>query len=79
MRRARVFVDTRWFTLKDAGDICQPLRDGVIAEADVLADLFELVQGAVPGRTSEADITLFKNAGGGHLDLMAARLIATRL
>ena len=79
VRRARVFVDTRWFTLKDAGDICQPLRDGVIAEADVLADLFQLVRGEVPGRRDDAEITLFKNAGGGHLDLMAARLIAARL
>jgi ornithine cyclodeaminase len=79
VRRARVFVDTRWFTLHDAGDICQPLQNGTIAEADVLGDLFQLVRGAVPGRTNGSEITLFKNAGGGHLDLMAARLIATRL
>ena len=39
----------------------------------------ELVQGSVPGRRDAAEITLFKNAGGGHLDLMAARLIAARL
>jgi len=79
VRRARVFVDTRWFTLQDAGDICQPLRDGVIAGTDVLADLFQLVRGEVPGRRDPSEITLFKNAGGGHLDLMAARLIAGRL
>jgi ornithine cyclodeaminase len=79
VRRARVFVDTRRFTLHDAGDISQPLRDGVIAERDVLADLFQLVRGEVPGRRGADDITLFKNAGGGHLDLMAARLIAARL
>jgi ornithine cyclodeaminase len=79
VRRSLVFVDTRRFTLHDAGDISQPLRDGVIGEADVLADLFELVRGEVPGRRDPSDITLFKNAGGGHLDLMAARLIAGRL
>lgn len=79
VRRSRVFVDTRRFTLRDAGDIFQPLRDGVIAEADVLGDLFQLVRGEVPGRRETSDITLFKNAGGGHLDLMAARLIARRL
>ena len=78
-RRARVFVDTRRFTLRDAGDISQPLRDGVIAEADVLGDLFQLVRGEVAGRRAPTDITLVKNAGGGHLDLMAARLIAARL
>ena len=79
VRRARVYVDTRWFTLRDAGDICQPLRDGVITAAGVLGDLFELVRGTVPGRRDDTEITLFKNAGGGHLDLMAARLIAARL
>jgi len=79
VRRALVFVDTRRFTLHDAGDISQPLRDGVIGEADVLADLFQLVRGEVPGRRTPDDITLFKNAGGGHLDLMTARLIAARL
>lgn len=79
VRRARVFVDTRRFTLHDAGDIAQPLATGVITEADVLADLFQLVRGEVPGRRDAAEITLFKNAGGGHLDLMAARLIAARI
>jgi ornithine cyclodeaminase len=79
VRRSRVFVDTRRFTLHEAGDIFQPLRDGVITEADVLADLFQLVRGEVAGRRNAEEITLFKNAGGGHLDLMAARLIAARL
>lgn len=79
VRRSRIFVDTRRFTLRDAGDICQPLRDDVVTEADVLGDLFQLVRGEVPGRRDPAEITLFKNAGGGHLDLMAARLIASRL
>lgn len=79
VRRSRVFVDTRRFTLHDAGDIFLPIRDGVIADADVLGDLFQLVRGEVSGRRSVEEITLFKNAGGGHLDLMAARLIAARL
>ncbi len=79
VRRAHLFVDTRNFTLHDAGDIAAPLAAGVIAEADVRADLFQLVRGEVAGRQDAAEITLFKNAGGGHLDLMAARLIASRL
>ena len=79
VRRARVFVDTRRFTMQDAGDISQPLAAGVIAPADIRADLFELVRGQHPGRQDAAEITLFKNAGGGHLDLMAARLIHARM
>ncbi len=79
VRRALVFVDTRRFTREDAGDISQPLAAGVLTEAAIRADLFQLVRGEVPGRRDAAEITLFKNAGGGHLDLMAARLIESRL
>lgn len=79
VRRASLFVDTRRYTLHEAGDIAAPLAAGVITESDIRADLFELVRGEVPGRRDAAEITLFKNAGGGHLDLMAARLIEARL
>lgn len=78
IRRARVYVDSRWLTLNDAGDICQPLRHGIITEADIAGDLFQLARGEVPARQSAEEITVFKNAGGGHLDLMAARLAYDR-
>jgi ornithine cyclodeaminase/alanine dehydrogenase-like protein (mu-crystallin family) len=72
MRRARLFVDTRRFTLDGCGEFTQAIAAGAIAAADVVAELAELCAGAV-GRRSADEITLFKNAGGGHLDLMAAR------
>jgi ornithine cyclodeaminase len=72
VRRARLFVDTRRFTIGACGDLAQPIATGVIVEGDVLADLEALCRGA-EGRRSPGEITLFKNAGGGHLDLMVAR------
>ncbi len=48
-------------------------------EVEVLGDLFQLCRGEVAGRETEDDITLYKNAGGGHLDLMTARFIASRM
>ncbi len=78
-RRARVFVDRRESAFDGVGDILQPIASGAIAEADVLGDLHDLVGGAVVGRRSDADITLFKNAGGGHLDLMTAAFLHDRL
>ncbi|MBV9138172.1 MAG: hypothetical protein JO357_14035, partial [Hyphomicrobiales bacterium] len=45
---------------------------GVIRDTDIRADLFELARGEHPGRQSPREITLFKNGGGGHLDLMTA-------
>ena len=43
--------------------------------ADVLGELAQLVTGEVPGRTSAAQITLFKSVGTAIEDLAAARLL----
>ena len=51
-----------------------PIATGVISADDVVADLYQLCGGA-PGRAGPDEITLFKNGGGGHLDLMTARFI----
>ena len=78
-RRSRVFVDRRESAFHGVGDILQPIASGAIREADVLGDLYDLVGGAVAGRRSPADITFFKNAGGAHLDLMAAETVLARI
>ena len=51
-----------------------PLETGVIQESDVLADFYDLAAGAT-GRTAIDDITVFKNGGGAHLDLITASAI----
>jgi ornithine cyclodeaminase len=78
VRRARVFVDSRRFTIGHCGDLTVPMASGALTEAGVLGDLFQLCRGEVAGRTDADEITLYKNAGGGHLDLMTARFIAAR-
>jgi len=78
-RRSRIFVDRRESALHGVGDILRPIASGAIREADVLGDLYDLVGGAVPGRLSRDDVTLFKNAGGGHLDLMTAQAVMAQL
>jgi ornithine cyclodeaminase len=77
-RRARIFVDRREPAFHGVGDIVQPIASGAITEADVLGDLHDLVGGRV-GRRSADEITLFKNAGGGHLDLMTAVFVHARI
>jgi ornithine cyclodeaminase/alanine dehydrogenase-like protein (mu-crystallin family) len=78
-RRALVFVDRRESAFAGVGDILQPIASGAIRETDVLGDLYDLAAGAVAGRRSPADITFFKNAGGGHLDLMTAEVVYQHL
>jgi ornithine cyclodeaminase len=74
-RRGSLFVDARETTIHHIGELMIPLASGVISEQDVLADLSDLCQQRHGGRQSDDEITLFKNGGGGHLDLMCARIL----
>jgi ornithine cyclodeaminase len=77
LARARIFVDSRDTTLGHIGELKDPLARGVITEADIRGDLYDLVAGRA-GRRTPDEITLFKNGGGAHLDLMTARAILAR-
>jgi len=74
MRRARIFVDSRATTIHHIGELKDPIARGVIEEADVNADFYDIAAG-VFRRRSEDEITLAKNGGGAHLDLMTADYI----
>lgn len=75
MRRARLFVDARETTINRIGEFIIPIANGIIEESDICADLFELCQNRHPGRQADDDITIYKNGGGGHLDLMVAQML----
>ena len=53
-----------------------PIASGAITEADVVADFYD--DPALYARRSEDEITIAKNGGGAHLDLMTASYIAQR-
>ena len=74
LTRSRIFVDSFETTLDHIGELKDPLARGVIARDHVLGDLNDLVAGRV-GRNGPEDITLFKNGGGAHLDLLTGREI----
>lgn len=76
--RAVLYVDDREATLRESGDLVIPMSRGLITPADIRADLFELCRGDVAGRREPAEITLFENGGGGHLDLMTAIVLWER-
>ena len=75
MQRASVFVDARATTIHHIGELIDPIASGTITEADVLADFY---QPNVYKRTSDDQITIAKNGGGAHLDLMTAAYILDR-
>jgi len=74
MARARVFVDARATTIHHIGEIMSPIAAGVMTEADVIADFYD--DPAIFTRRSADEITIAKNGGGAHLDLMTASYIA---
>jgi ornithine cyclodeaminase len=74
MARARVFVDSRATTIGHIGELIAPIKSGAMTEADVIADFYD--DPASYARRSVDDITIAKNGGGAHLDLMTADYIA---
>jgi len=77
LRRARLFVDARASVLDHIGELKDPIARGVIRREDVVADFSDLASGTF-ARRSDEEITLFKNGGGAHLDLMTARYILSK-
>ena len=75
LRRATIFVDSRATTIHHIGEIKDPIARGVIGEADIIADFYDMAAGGFT-RTSDDQITIAKNGGGAHLDLMTATYIA---
>jgi ornithine cyclodeaminase/alanine dehydrogenase-like protein (mu-crystallin family) len=73
--RSRLFVDRRESALAEAGDFLIPRDEGAVGNAHILGELGELETGAVAGRTSPEEITLFKSVGLAVEDLAAARHI----
>ncbi|MBB4145453.1 ornithine cyclodeaminase family protein [Rhizobium rhizoryzae] len=74
IQRSSVFVDTYEGATHEGGDIAIPLKTGVLKLEDIRGDMRELVTGKRPGRTSQAEITLFKSVGAALEDLAGAIL-----
>ncbi|PXW68618.1 ornithine cyclodeaminase [Loktanella sp. PT4BL] len=72
LQRARVFVDSRETTIGHIGELKIPIASGAFDASDVVADYYELDRFK---RHNNDEITLFKNGGGAHLDLMTSRYI----
>ena len=69
------FVDSFDTTLDHIGELKIPLAEGTITRDFVRGDLYDLVAGT-NGRENDDEITVFKNGGGAHLDVMVSHAIA---
>ena len=72
LTRSQIYTDSCNTTLDHIGEFMIPLAAGVIQRRDVLADFYQLDRFAT---YDPSQITLFKNGGGAHLDLITSHHI----
>ena len=75
LQHSRIFVDSIDTTVGHIGEIKIPTEAGAISANDIVADYYNISNFT---RESDDEITLFKNGGGAHLDLMTSRYILDR-
>jgi ornithine cyclodeaminase/alanine dehydrogenase-like protein (mu-crystallin family) len=75
MAAAKLFVDRRESAVNEAGDYLLAVSEGSIPPDHIRAELADVVSGAHPGRTSSAEITIFKSLGLAIEDLAAAEYV----
>ena len=73
LTRSKIFVDSKDTTIEHIGELKIPISKGSIKQTDIIADFYD--ESSSYCRTSDQEITLFKNGGGAHLDLMTGKYI----
>ncbi len=74
LHRSRVFLDSRDTVIHHIGELKIPIEAGEYDPDRIVADYYQLDRFI----RQPDDITLFKNGGGAHLDLMTAAYILDR-
>ena len=75
MRRSTIFVDSKKVSLSNVGEILLPIKQGAMTIDDIKADFYDAANHHSFRRSHNNEITVFKNSGGGHLDLMMAQIL----
>jgi ornithine cyclodeaminase/alanine dehydrogenase-like protein (mu-crystallin family) len=73
--RSMLFVDSREACLAEAGDLVMAMGEGHLDPGHEPAEIGEVLAGTRPGRTDQAELTLFKSVGNAVQDLAVAGLI----
>lgn len=76
--RAAVYVDADEAAWHEAGELAGPLARGLITRRHARGEIGALAAGAIPGRHSSTEITLFKSVGLAAQDLICAAAIYRR-
>ncbi len=74
VRRSRLFCDYRDAAMAAAGELLDAIRAGVVPESHLRGEIGEVLLGRIPGRESDADLTVYKSLGVTSQDLAAAQI-----
>ena len=76
MARSQLFADCRASVLEKGGEVFQAIKQGLVLDSDIIADLAELTaQSDRNWRHDGQAITVFKSVGFALLDLIAAEVV----
>jgi len=73
VRRSQVFVDLLEAAHREAGDIMIPIQEGSVPADHIRGEIGKVATGAIVGRGSADQVTLYKSVGIAAQDLFAAR------
>ena len=73
-----VVFDTNDGVLAEAGDILEPIKQGLLTKEDYTGELGDLLLGKIQGRQHPEDITVFKSVGSAVLDIVTAQMIVEK-
>ncbi|MEW6010669.1 MAG: alanine dehydrogenase [Methanobacterium sp.] len=69
--KSRVFIDC-WDQASHSGEINVPLSQGILKKEDLKGKLGDVINGKIPGRMSDEDITIFDSTGLAVQDITTA-------
>jgi len=73
--RATLFVDSRKACLAEAGELVIAMAEGHLERGREPAEIGEVLAGTRPGRSDNAELTLFKSVGNAVQDLAVAGVV----
>jgi ornithine cyclodeaminase/alanine dehydrogenase len=74
LNKAKVVVDSIEQSVKESGDLVDPISRGTYSPQKIYAELGEIIAGNKPGRENEEEVTIFKSVGLAVEDIATASL-----
>lgn len=70
-QKAKIVIDC-WEQASHSGQINIPIQEGLIRKSDIHGKIGDVIIGAIPGRTSDKEITVFDSTGLAVQDIVTA-------